>query len=231
MLWETESKALLKSRYTASSALPGNQFGSPCESTLITPDKLLFFQLLGDGIQKKFFHPLPKDGGETNWPVTPRSSSMPFLKTGVTLLGFLQPSGSDFPPDFPPAFRILSHFPRPFRNAGEQNDSHYCQKSEIWISWVLSVLSVSNSRQSTWPNVRYLPNSYFFFFIFWKILVCKQYCLLQWKTEETSVGSFWICCLLKLIGVTYSALDYAWICSSVRVFFTSGIPFFSTKIN
>jgi len=41
---------------------------SPGEPTLTTPDNLLLFQLLGDGIQNKLFHHLSKDGDEADWP-------------------------------------------------------------------------------------------------------------------------------------------------------------------
>ena len=36
---------------------------------LTTPDNLLLFQLLVEGIQDKLFHYLSRDGGESDWPV------------------------------------------------------------------------------------------------------------------------------------------------------------------
>jgi len=49
------------------------QIGQACfplgESLLSTPDNLLHFQLLGEGIQNKLFYHLSRDGGEADWPV------------------------------------------------------------------------------------------------------------------------------------------------------------------
>ena len=41
------------------------------ESMLTTPDNLLFFHLLHDGLQDKLLHHLTQDGGEADRPVVP----------------------------------------------------------------------------------------------------------------------------------------------------------------
>ena len=41
------------------------------ESMLTTPDNLLFFHLLDDGLQGELLHHLSWDGGEADWPVVP----------------------------------------------------------------------------------------------------------------------------------------------------------------
>jgi len=38
---------------------------------LTTPDNLLFFHLLDDGLQDKLLHHLSRDGGEADRPVVP----------------------------------------------------------------------------------------------------------------------------------------------------------------
>ncbi|XP_031460775.1 protein eva-1 homolog A isoform X1 [Phasianus colchicus] len=75
MLWEMTSNALVKSRYNTHCSPPiyspsddiieGYQFGRAQfplgESMLPTPDNLLLFQLIEEGIQNKLFH-LSRDG-------------------------------------------------------------------------------------------------------------------------------------------------------------------------
>ena len=68
------------------------------EPMLTPPHILLLFQLLGDGSHNRLFHPLPRDRGETDWPVVSQ-----------TLLLALSVHQRDT--GYPPVFRHLSHSP------------------------------------------------------------------------------------------------------------------------
>lgn len=59
---------------------------------LTTPDKFIFFYLLGGDIQNKLFHHLPRNGCEADWSVVSQVL-LDFLRAGVTL-PFLQSSGT-----------------------------------------------------------------------------------------------------------------------------------------
>jgi len=48
---------------------------------LTTPDNLLFFHLLDDGLQDKLLHHLSRDGGEADRPVVPEKSENLQVKT------------------------------------------------------------------------------------------------------------------------------------------------------
>ena len=82
---------------------------------------LLLFHLLGDDIQNKLFHHLPRDEGEADGLVV----SQLFLPL---LLEDWRDNG------FPLAFIHLSLSPRPFKDDREEFDSHSCQLPQH--SWV-----------------------------------------------------------------------------------------------
>ena len=84
------------------------------ESTLTTPDNLLFFHFLGDDIQNKLFRHFSRDG---DWPVVSQ----------ILLLALLE-DWSDT--GYPAASRHLSHSPRPFKDDREWFSSHFCQLSQ-----------------------------------------------------------------------------------------------------
>lgn len=132
-MWETVSEALLKSRYTTSATLicpTGHDVTNGCqidqaglpldESTLTIPDNLLFFHMLGDGIQDKLFHRLPKNGG---W----LAGSLP------SPLSCISKDWSDT--EFPLLLRHFFRFLWPVKDDRGQRNNHFCR-----LKWVLTTV-------------------------------------------------------------------------------------------
>jgi len=89
------------------------------ESMLTTSDNLLVFHLLGDDIQNKLFHHLPRDRGEADWPVWILS---PVLFEDWSDIGY------------PPALKHRFHSQWPFKDDRVGLGNHLCQlPQQLWM--------------------------------------------------------------------------------------------------